>query len=96
MNFFCINGQWPPNLAKSEANYLKNLAVKLYQDANNIVWKKFRNLYHIDIFGVKKVITSYQCGWYQLPPFTKDFFLCLKKQRNIKGDNLSRFKQVYY
>jgi hypothetical protein len=37
-NFFGINGQWPPNLPKSEANYLKNLAIKLFQDANNIVW----------------------------------------------------------
>ncbi len=40
MNFFLVNGQWPPNLAKSKAKYLQNLAVKLYQDANNIVWMR--------------------------------------------------------
>ncbi len=34
MNHFGVNRQWPPNLAKSEANYLQNLAIKLYQDAN--------------------------------------------------------------
>jgi hypothetical protein len=38
MNFFRVNGQWLPNLAKSEAKYLLNLAIKLFQDANNIVW----------------------------------------------------------
>ncbi len=38
MNFFRVNGQWLPYLAKSEAKYLQNLAVKLFQDANNIVW----------------------------------------------------------
>jgi len=38
INYFQVNGQWPPNVAKSEANYLQNLAIKLFQDANNIVW----------------------------------------------------------
>ncbi len=36
MNYFRINRQWPLNLAKSEANYLKNRAVKLYQDAKTL------------------------------------------------------------
>ncbi len=38
MNHFWVHGQLPDNLPKSEANYLQNLAIKLYQDANNIVW----------------------------------------------------------
>jgi hypothetical protein len=29
MNHFWVNSQWPANLPKSEANYLKNLTVKL-------------------------------------------------------------------
>ena len=37
-NFFSNQWSMAPNLPKSEANYLKNLAIKLFQDANNIVW----------------------------------------------------------
>ena len=36
MNHFQIHGQWPKGLPKSEANYLQNLAHKLFQDANNL------------------------------------------------------------
>ncbi len=43
MNFSCVNGQWPDGLPKSEANYLKNLAIKLFQDANNILWIRLDN-----------------------------------------------------
>ncbi len=38
MNHFWVNGEWPKDLPKSDANYLQNLATKLYQDANKIVW----------------------------------------------------------
>ena len=38
MNHFRIHGQWPTSVPKSEANYLQNLAPKIFQDAHNIVW----------------------------------------------------------
>jgi RNase H-like domain found in reverse transcriptase/Integrase zinc binding domain len=38
MNHFQIHGTWPEGLPKSESNYLQNLAPKLFQDNNNIVW----------------------------------------------------------
>jgi len=38
MNHFRTHGQWPEGLPKSEANYLQNLAPKLFQDNNGIIW----------------------------------------------------------
>jgi hypothetical protein len=38
MNHFRIHGQWQPEVSKVDANYLQNLAIKLFQDANNVVW----------------------------------------------------------
>jgi hypothetical protein len=38
MNLFQVKGQWFDSLPKSEMNYLQNLVLKLFQDANNIVW----------------------------------------------------------
>jgi len=38
INYFWVNGQWPPNLAKFKTNYLKQMAIKLFEDANNIIW----------------------------------------------------------
>jgi hypothetical protein len=38
MHHFWTKGEWPTNVSKSDANYLQNLAAKLYQDANKIVW----------------------------------------------------------
>jgi hypothetical protein len=38
MNRFRTHGQWPEGLPKSEANYLQNLAPKLFQDKNGIIW----------------------------------------------------------
>ena len=38
MNHFRLKGEWPAEVTKADANYLQNLAVKLFQDANKIVW----------------------------------------------------------
>jgi len=38
MNHFQIHGQWQPEVSKVDANYLQNLAIKLFQDAYNVVW----------------------------------------------------------
>ncbi len=38
MNRFRTKGEWPANVTKADGNYLQNLAVKLFQDANKIVW----------------------------------------------------------
>jgi hypothetical protein len=38
MNHFRVHGQWPPEVTKSDAKYLQNLAIKLFQDAHNVVW----------------------------------------------------------
>jgi hypothetical protein len=38
MNYFRIKGEWPAYVTKADSNYLQNLAVKLFQDANKIVW----------------------------------------------------------
>jgi hypothetical protein len=37
MNHFRTKCTWPLGLSKADSNYLQNLAVKLYQDANKIV-----------------------------------------------------------
>ncbi len=38
MNHLRVHGQWAPDVPKSEAKYLQNLAIKLFQDAHNVVW----------------------------------------------------------
>jgi len=38
MNHFRIHSQLAPDVPKSKANYLQNLAIKLFQDAHNIIW----------------------------------------------------------
>jgi hypothetical protein len=38
MNHFRTKGKWPDYVTKADGNYLQNLAVKLFQDANKIVW----------------------------------------------------------
>jgi len=38
MNHFRVNGKWQENVPKKFANYLQNLAIKLFQDAHNVVW----------------------------------------------------------
>jgi len=38
MNHFQTKGKWPDHVTKTDGNYLQNLATKLYQDANKIVW----------------------------------------------------------
>jgi RNase H-like domain found in reverse transcriptase/Integrase zinc binding domain/Reverse transcriptase (RNA-dependent DNA polymerase) len=38
MNHFRTKGEWPAHVTKADGNYLQNLAVKLFQDANKIVW----------------------------------------------------------
>ncbi len=38
MNHFRIHGKWLHPIPKKEANYLQNLAPKLFQDHNKIVW----------------------------------------------------------
>ncbi len=38
MNHFWTKGEWPPHVTKANGNYLQNLSVKLFQDANKIVW----------------------------------------------------------
>jgi hypothetical protein len=43
MHHFQTKGEWPSNVSKSNANYLQNLAAKLYQDANKIVWIRSDN-----------------------------------------------------
>jgi hypothetical protein len=63
MNYLQINGQWPPNLAKSEAKYLQNLAVNLYQDANNIIWMRLDELQRTALYlpENQKIITKWHC-----------------------------------
>ncbi len=38
MNHFQIHGRRPTSVSKSEANYLQNLAPKIFQDTRNIIW----------------------------------------------------------
>jgi hypothetical protein len=38
MNHFRAKGEWPAYVTKADGNYLQNLVLKLFQDANNIVW----------------------------------------------------------
>jgi hypothetical protein len=38
MNYFRIHGKWQPEVSKADAKYLQNLAIKLFQDAHNVVW----------------------------------------------------------
>jgi len=38
MNHFRVHRQWGPNVPKSKAKYLQNLAITLFQDAHNVVW----------------------------------------------------------
>jgi len=38
MNHFQTKGKWPAHVTKTDGNYLQNLAAKLYQDVNKIVW----------------------------------------------------------
>jgi Integrase zinc binding domain len=38
MNYFRIHGKGQPEVSKADAKYLQNLAIKLFQDAHNIVW----------------------------------------------------------
>jgi hypothetical protein len=38
MNHFRTKGKWPAHITKTDGNYLQNLAAKLYQDANKIMW----------------------------------------------------------
>ncbi len=38
MNHFRTKGEWPAYVTKADGNCLQNLAVKLFQDANKIVW----------------------------------------------------------
>jgi hypothetical protein len=38
MHHFRKKGEWPPNVSKSDTNYLQGLATKIYQDANKLVW----------------------------------------------------------
>jgi hypothetical protein len=43
MNHFKVHGQWMTPLPKSEATYLQNLAPKLFQDSQNIIWVRLDN-----------------------------------------------------
>jgi hypothetical protein len=38
MTHFRTKGKWPAHVTKADGNYLQNLAAKLFQDANKIVW----------------------------------------------------------
>ncbi len=38
MNHFRVHRQWGPNVPKSKAKYLQNLAITLFQEAHNVVW----------------------------------------------------------
>jgi hypothetical protein len=38
MHHFRTKGEWPAHVTKADGNYLQNLAAKLYQDVNKIVW----------------------------------------------------------
>ncbi len=38
MNHFRTKGKWPAHVTKADGNYFQNLAAKLFQDANKIVW----------------------------------------------------------
>jgi transposase InsO family protein len=38
MNHFRVHGQWPAGVPKAYTKYLQNLAIKLFQDAHNVVW----------------------------------------------------------
>jgi hypothetical protein len=38
MNYFRVNGKWQEDVSKADAKYLQNLAIKLFQDAHNVVW----------------------------------------------------------
>ncbi len=43
MNHFWIHGQWQPEVSKADTKYLQNLAIKLFQDAYNVVWIRLDN-----------------------------------------------------
>ncbi len=38
MNHFRVHGKWQDNVPKADAKYLQNLAIKLSQDAYNVIW----------------------------------------------------------
>ncbi len=38
MNHFRMHSQWQPDVPKSKAKYLQNLAIKLFQDVQHVVW----------------------------------------------------------
>jgi hypothetical protein len=38
MHHFQTKGEWLTHITKADGNYLQNLAAKLYQDANKVVW----------------------------------------------------------
>ncbi len=41
MNHFRVHKKWLTQILKKEANYLQNLAPKLFQDHNKIIWVNF-------------------------------------------------------
>jgi hypothetical protein len=43
MNHFPIHSQWQPDVPKADAKHLQNLAIKLFQDAHNVVWIRLDN-----------------------------------------------------
>ncbi len=43
MNHFQVHGQWQLDVPKADAKYLQNLAIKLFQDAHNVVWIRLDN-----------------------------------------------------
>jgi hypothetical protein len=46
MNHFRIHSQWQPEVSKADAKYLQNLAIKLFQDAYNVVWIRLDDYKH--------------------------------------------------
>jgi hypothetical protein len=43
MNNFRVGGKWLHPIHKKEANYLQNLAPKLFQDNNKLVWVRLND-----------------------------------------------------
>jgi hypothetical protein len=43
MNHFRVHGKWLHNITKKEASYLQNLAPKLFQDSNKLVWVRLED-----------------------------------------------------
>jgi len=43
MNNFRVSGKWLHQISKKEANYLQNLAPKLFQDNNKLVWVRLND-----------------------------------------------------